>query len=83
MEKLEKIEIWENNQFVSYDVLFTFRDKKTNKQYILYTDMQDENMDIFAAYYNEKDHTIDYITDKKEQEIVARVVETIKDNIKK
>ena len=75
---MEKIKIIEGKQEIEYDLLFTLTDEQKNKQFIVYTDLNDPNLDIYAAEYNEEKKEINYIEDKNVQKMVAQIVETIK-----
>ena len=77
MDKIEKIEVISNGQKITYDVLFTFVDDVKNKIYVVYTDNSKDSQ-IYAALYNEKDHTISHIDDATDQKLVSDILEIIK-----
>ena len=68
---------------IEYDLLFTVKDEQKNRKFVVYTDLKDPNLDIYAALYDEDKKQIDYIKDKKDQEMIAKILETIKERNKK
>ena len=77
---VKKIEILEGNELKQYDVLFTLKNEKHNKEYILYTDV-DSDIDIYAAIYNEKEKRLDYIDNPKEQKMIEDIMKIVKDKM--
>ena len=77
---IKKIEIMENGELKQYDVLFTLKDEKKNKQYVIYTDVN-SNIDIYAAIYDEKSGKLDYIDNPEEQKLISEILNIVKNNI--
>ncbi len=75
---MEKLTIIEEGKPVEYDVLFTLKDEQKQKEFVIYTDLNDPNMDIFAALYDRASKKIDYIEDQNEQKMIAEIVNRIK-----
>ena len=78
--EIKKIEICENGIFKEYDVLFTIKNEVANKFIIIYTDINSD-IDIYAAYYNEKTKEINYIDDLSDQELVKKAIDIIKEKL--
>ena len=78
--EIKKIEICENGIFKEYDVLFTIKNEVANKFIIIYTDINSD-IDIYAAYYNEKTKEINYIDDLNDQELVKKAIDIIKEKL--
>lgn len=77
---IKKLEIMENGELKQYDVLFTLRDEKKNKQYVIYTDIN-SNIDIYAAIYDEKNNKLDYINDPEKQKIITEIMNIVKNKV--
>lgn len=75
---IKKMEVNENGNLKEYDVLFTIKNEVANKMIIVYTDLN-SNIDIYAAYYNEKTKEINYIDDPSDQELVKKAIDIIKE----
>lgn len=78
---IRKLRIFENGETREYDVLFTLKDEKKNKEFIIYTDLNSD-IDIYAALYNAKENRIDYIDDPRDQVMIDKVIEIVKDSSK-
>ena len=78
--ELRKIEIMENNELKQYDVLFTIKDEKQGKEFVIYTDVN-SNIDIYAALYNEKEKKLDYIDNPKDQKMIEEVMKIVKEKM--
>ncbi len=64
---------------VQFDIIFTFEDDATGKQYIVYTDNEtdeDGSLRVFASYYNPKAEKIELhdIKSKEEWELVSSAI---------
>lgn len=79
--EVKKIEIVENGELKEYDVLFTIKDEKKNKEFIIYTDTNSD-IDIYAALYDEKENKLDYISDTKDQKMIEEIMNVVKDEMK-
>ncbi len=73
----KKIEILENNTIKEYDLLFTIKDNKNNRVYVIYTDLNSD-IDIYAALYDENSKTIKYINDVKDQKMIEEIMNIIR-----
>ena len=73
---------------VEYDVLFTFENEETNKNYIVYTDQQkddDGNMIVYASIYD-KDKPkarFEAIKTEKEWKVIETILNTLQSEISK
>ena len=77
----------ENGQEVVYDVLFTFENDETGKNYIAYTDnAKDEtgNIQVYASTYNPEDpqSKLEAIESEKEWKVIETILETLQEEIK-
>jgi uncharacterized protein YrzB (UPF0473 family) len=79
---IRKIVINENNRLQEYDVLFTIKDEKDNKEFIIYTDVNSD-IDIYAALYDEKDNKIEYINNPEDRKMIEEIMKIIKEKYKK
>ena len=79
---IKKIEIMENNELKEYDVLFTIKDEKQNKEFIIYTDVSSD-IDIYAALYDKKTKKIDYIDNRKDQKMIEEIMKIVKEKCRK
>ncbi len=77
---IQKIEILENNELKQYDVLFTIKDEKRNKNFIIYTDIN-SNIDIYAGIYLEKEKRIDYIDNPADQKMIEEIMKIVKEKM--
>ncbi len=78
----------ENNNEITYDVLFTFESDETKKNYIVYTDQsKDEagNIQVFASIYNPEDPNskLEAIETEKEWKVIETILSTLQDEVKK
>ena len=78
----------ENGNEVVYDVLFTFENEETNKNYIAYTDnTKDEtgNVQVYASIYYPDDPNgkLEPIKTDKEWKVIETILETIQQEIRK
>lgn len=77
----------ENGKEVVYDVLFTFENDETGKNYIAYTDnTKDEkgNVQVYASTYNPEDpqSKLEAIESEKEWKVIETILETLQEEIK-
>lgn len=77
----------ENGKEVVYDVLFTFENDETGKNYIAYTDnTRDEtgNIQVYASTYNPDDpqSKLEAIETEKEWKVIETILETLQDEIR-
>ena len=75
---IKKLKIDENGILREYDVLFTIKDEDSNKEYIIYTDV-DSDTDIYAALYDSKTNRLDYIEDEKDRKMIEDIMKIVKD----
>lgn len=75
---IKKLKIDENGILREYDVLFTIKDEDSNKEYIIYTDI-DSDTDIYAALYDSKTNRLDYIEDEKDRKMIEDIMKIVKD----
>lgn len=78
----------ENGKEVIYDVLFTFENDETGKNYIVYTDnTRDEtgNIEVYASIYdpNDPESPLEAITTDKEWKVIETILETLQEEVKK
>lgn len=72
---------------VVYDVLFTFENDETNKNYIVYTDnTKDEvgNIQVFASIYDPENpkSKLEEIKTDKEWKVIETILQTLQEEIK-
>ncbi len=77
----------EGNEIV-YDVLFTFENDETKKNYIVYTDQSKDasgNIQVYASIYDpeEADPKLEAITTEKEWKVIETILETLQEEVKK
>ncbi len=78
----------ENNNEITYDVLFTFESDETKKNYIVYTDQsKDEagNIQVFASIYDPEDPNskLEAIETEKEWKVIETILSTLQEEVKK
>lgn len=78
----------ENNNEITYDVLFTFESDETKKNYIVYTDQsKDEagNIQVFASIYDPEDPNskLEAIETEKEWKVIEMILSTLQEEVKK
>jgi uncharacterized protein YrzB (UPF0473 family) len=73
---MKKIILEENGKDVEYDVLFTFKDEKNNKEYIIYTD---DSEYLYAAYFDNGE--INYIDNPTDQAFIEKVIDIVKKSV--
>lgn len=61
------------------EILFTFDDEKNGKSYVLFTDPQDPEGNVFAYTYDE-DGNMEEVTDEKEFEMCQEVLGAFQDD---
>lgn len=61
------------------EILFTFDDEKNGKSYVLFTDPQDPEGNVYAYSYDE-DGNMEEVTDKKEFEMCQEVLGAFQDD---
>lgn len=77
----------ENGKEIVYDVLFTFENEETNKNYIVYTDnSKDEkgNIEVYASIYHPEDPKgkLEAIETDKEWKVIETILDTIQEEMK-
>ena len=77
----------ENGVETVYDVLFTFENDETNKNYIVYTDnKKDEtgNIEVYASiYYPGDPHSkLEAIETEKEWKVIETILETLQEEVR-
>ena len=78
---IKNLRVVENGEVKEYDVLFTLKDEKKNKEFIIYTDLNSD-IDIYAALYNAKENRIEYIDNPDDQIMINEVIKIIKESSK-
>ncbi|MGN1345085.1 MAG: DUF1292 domain-containing protein [Traorella sp.] len=63
----------ENGKEIAYDILFTFENEQTKKQYVVFVDPNDEDGEVFASCYDEEGNLLPIETDE-EWEMVEEVL---------
>lgn len=88
MKKNSFTMIDENGKEVTYDVLFTFENEETGKNYIVYTDNTvDEttgNIEVYASIYdpNVENSKLEAIETDKEWKVIETILETLQEEVK-
>ena len=77
----------ENNEEVTYDVLFTFQNEETNNDYVVYTDNSKDsegNTQVFASIYHpdSDNDKLEEITSEKEWKVIDTILKTIQEELK-
>lgn len=80
MEDKKYIEfVLEDGSIKKYEILFTFKSKKTNKYYVIFTDGQMTNegvLNVMAAIYKiGNDSVLEEITDELDKEVINNFLE--------
>ena len=88
MKKNSFAMIDENGNEVVYDVLFTFENEETNKNYIVYTDNhKDEtgNIEVYASIYDPEDpkSKLEAIKTEKEWKVIETILDTLQEEVRK
>ena len=78
----------ENGNEVVYDVLFTFENDETHKNYIVYTDnKKDEvgNIEVYASIYDPENPNsrLEAIKTEKEWKVIETILETLQEEVRK
>lgn len=79
----------ENGNEIVYDVLFTFENEETHKNYIVYTDNKvDEvsgNIEVYASTYDPEDEhsKLEAIETNKEWKVIETILETLQEEVQK
>lgn len=78
----------QNGNEIIYDILFTFENEETNKNYIVYTDQSKDskgNVQVYASiYYPENPKSkLEPITTEKEWKVIETILDTLQEEIKK
>ncbi|MBQ6135261.1 MAG: DUF1292 domain-containing protein [Bacilli bacterium] len=78
----------ENGNEIVYDVLFTFENEETNKNYIVYTDnTKDEagNVQVYASTYDPENpqSKLESIQTEKEWKVIETILNTLQEEVKK
>ena len=77
----------ENGREVVYDVLFTFESEETGKNYIVYTDNQNDetgNIEVYASIYypNDPHSKLEAIETEKEWKVIETILETLQEEVR-
>lgn len=78
---IKNLRVVENGEVKEYDVLFTLKDEKKNKKFVIYTDMNSD-IDIYAALYNEKENKIEYIDNPDDQVMIDEIIKIVRESSK-
>ena len=76
----------DNGKEIEYDVLFTFENDETKKNYIVYTDQKKDdkgNMLVYASIYNKDKPRVRFesIKTEKEWKVIETILDTLQDEI--
>ncbi len=80
-----KIVVKDGDKVIIYNVLFTLDDDKTKKKYVIYSDNtldEDGDLIIHASIQDPNTNELVDITDPKEQEMIAKVMESVEETVK-
>ena len=66
------IVIDDNGKEIEMEIIFTFENDKKTQKYVLYTNPEDEEGEVFASTYDNEGHLFP-ITDEKEWQMVEEV----------
>lgn len=77
----------ENGNEIIYDVLFTFENEETHKNYIVYTDNQKDevgNVQVYASTYDPENpqSKLEAIETEKEWKVIETILNTLQEEIK-
>ena len=77
----------ENGKEIVYDVLFTFENDETGKNYIAYTDNAKDdqgNIQVYASIYDPEnpEAKLEAIESEKEWKVIETILETLQEEIK-
>lgn len=72
---------------IIYDVLFTFENDETKKNYIVYTDNSKDaggNVQVYASIYNPEDpqSKLEAITSDKEWKVIETILNTLQEEVR-
>ncbi|MBE6107777.1 MAG: DUF1292 domain-containing protein [Erysipelotrichaceae bacterium] len=70
----------ENGQEKEMEILFTFESDELNAQYVVFTDPQDEEGEVFASRYNDEGE-LEPIETEAEWEMIEEVVGAFSDEM--
>ncbi|MBQ4342295.1 MAG: DUF1292 domain-containing protein [Erysipelotrichaceae bacterium] len=70
----------ENGQEKEMEILFTFESDELNAQYVVFTDPQDEDGEVFASRYNDEGE-LEPIETEAEWEMIEEVVGAFSDEM--
>ena len=78
----------ENGNEIVYDVLFTFENEETNKNYIVYTDNtkdQEGNVQVYASTYDPENpkSRLEAIQTEKEWKVIETILNTLQEEVQK
>ena len=78
----------ENGNEIVYDVLFTFENEETNKNYIVYTDNtkdQEGNIQVYASTYDPENpkSRLEAIQTEKEWKVIETILNTLQEEVQK
>ena len=78
----------ENGNEIIYDVLFTFENEETNKNYIVYTDNSKDasgNVQVYASTYDPTNpkSKLESIKTEKEWKVIETILNTLQEEVKK
>ena len=87
MKKSSFTMIDQNGNEVVYDVLFTFENDETNKNYIVYTNNKkdaDGNIEVYASIYDPENpkSKLEVIKTEKEWKVIDTILSTLQEEIK-
>ena len=77
----------ENGNEVVYDVLFTFENDETHKNYIVYTDNERDasgNIEVYdSIYYPDDPHSkLEAIETEKEWKVIETILDTLQEEVR-
>ena len=62
----------ENGKEIEMEIIFTFENDDRTKQYVLYTNPEDESGEVFASLYDEEGHLFP-VEDENEWQMIEEV----------
>lgn len=72
MEENRLIVVDDNGKEIEMEILFTFEDESRNKKYVLYTNPELEDGEVYASSYDDEGNLFP-VEDEKEWEMIEEV----------
>lgn len=71
-ENTRLIVVGDNGKEIEMEILFTFENDTKTKQYVLYTNPEDEEGEVYASLYDEEGHLFP-VEDESEWQMIEEV----------